>query len=901
MRQELLALYQSLRTQAKEPGDLLDTLERIATTAQKHFSADLCVVFPMNPVTRAFLREKPAVIGKLSKAIKEDFITPRETGLTNRVLTEKILFVEENEIHNFRSPITDLEKIRAFTAFALFTKRLHRPLAVVYLDYKKPRNFDEIFQLELGRFIEFVSAELQNTWFVRRYREIAKIGQDINENLEDIDQMFDKVFEHMKGILDVSYSLSLASYDSQTNQVNLYLMEKGQKFVRKNYTLDENSISLWVIKNLTALIVDDRGNPKNLPDGIQPVHIAGTASEEKSLVFVPLKIKSEPLGVLSIQHPDAGHYDKEDKQILELLANHMALALNNHRLLQDIRTRRLQELEDLRQIDKELSQKTLDRDKVLRTILERTTKYIKADIGVILLHNKKFNTIEAKASIGENLPPLEHQVYSLDQLKGIAKTAFKTKTTIRIDNVRTDSRWKEVFSKISENTTSEMDVPLMLEDEAIGVMNFESSREAAFSKDDQDFMETLAGQAVIAIRNAEEYERAKRVAKEREVLIDIVNTLLLQSDQKEIFSIILRKALEITECSKGTINTCDEDRKEIKIAAESGLKVEWKQRVQTFDEGIIGRVAREKRVIKIDKISTDPLKEEFLDAFPGEEESELAVPILNGNKVMGVINLESEYPYHFEDDDVELIKSLASLCAVAIKNAESIHQKELIKVGIVSGDLAHKMRSPLSKILRLIELIDEEQKEVLNMNTGLSERLSKITTIASDTMNMVQKRLEEAKQNFASIERTSLKLMLNKALDEIEMPEDVIFKNEIDKVNDPLDVFATPELANVFHNLITNSIHAMPDGGKISVELVDKNRDWVIIAIEDTGKGIKRDEAPMVFLPISSKGSEVGRGFGLSLTKAYIEMIYGKISIPVPGKDGIGTKFTIRLKPFPSE
>lgn len=1067
MRQELISLIQSLKTESKEPGDLQDKLERIAATAQEYFSSDLCVIFPINPVTRRFLQEQPTTKGSLASATKNGFMYPRESGLAKRVLAKKTLLVEENAIQKYRNSFIDNEKVRGFAGVALFTTRLQRPLAVIYLDYRKAKKFDQKFQAKLTIFAKLAASELQNTWFVRRYREIVKIGQDINESLEDIDLLFDKVFEHMRGILDVSYYVSLAKYDIRKDNFDLYLFERSQKSIKKNYTFEENSITSWVIKNLETITIDDIRKTEKIPHGMQPAHIQDTASEERSVIFVPIKLRNQPLGVLSVQHPKPKYYDDEDKRILELLANHIALALNNYRLLdnlqqldrsgqiltekldssddiisdvvdriykttqadlitlypylqsedrylapihkgdflepgslkkgeatpdaivhlvnfldrpvfakdstnlyaelgkdyhsggrfphrervqstvamplkaglepigvlfvnyrakqrfdmaqqwvlsslgsyaaiairnsrqyQKLRERRLNELEDLRQIDQAIS-KFLNSDKILQTILELTAKYIKADTGLVLLHNKKMNALEPKAIIGNDLPPLSNLILSLDQFRGIAKAAFENKQTIRIDNVREDPTWKNRFVEISKSTISQMDIPLILDDVAIGVMNFESSKEGTFTEDDQKFMEILAGQAVIVVRNAIEYERAQRIARERKALIDIVNTLLSQDDQKKIFSIILGKALEITETSKGTISRCDENRQEIRIVAQSGLKAGW-QDVQTFEQGILGRAVREKRIIKIDRVSVDPLKDEFLDAFPGEEESELVVPIRSGDRVIGVINLESENPYHFEEDDVELIQSLASLCAVAINNAESMDQKRLAYIGVITGDLSHKMKSPLSKIQRQIELIEIKQGDELTNNADLAERLRQIANISSDATKIVQKTLDEAKGKFVSIERTSLNLMIKSALDEIEIPHNIKLKNVIGESNILLDVYATRQLANVFHNLVTNGINAIhPNPGSIYIEVERMDKDWVIISVEDSGKGISKDEAQLVFLPISSTGLE-GRGFGLSLTKQYIEMIGGKILPPVPGRDGVGTKFLVYLRLYTS-
>ncbi len=1065
MKHDLTTLVQNLKGGISEPGNLQDILQRIARTAYKYFSPDLCVIFAMNPITGSFLKEEPTHMGKLiSPTLKFEY--PRNSGLTKKILKNKILALE-NIPSRYLSPKVEAEKVQSVIGIGLYTDKHSKPLAVMYLDYRKARRFNREFYDDLRVFAEMASSELQTTWFIRRYRAIVKIGQDVNENLEirennkNADWVFEIVLEHIRGILDVSYFFSLANYDFRKNRVDLYYVDEGKKNLREGYQLKKSSISRWVLNHLKTVFIGDLRRGK-LPTGIKVFHLAKTATRDRSGIFVPIKIGDKPLGVLSVQHWKANYYDEEDVQILELLANHTALALNNFKLLndlreldtsgqvltagldpsqdiisdvadrifdttqadlitlypylkseekyispihrgkfynsqstlregeatpaaivhqvsrqtnpifavssrdlydlvgrkyqeggrfpdmekikstaalplkagsepigvlfvnyrtkqsfdpaqrwvinslatyaaiairnsrqfKDLRDRRLQELEDLRQIDQAIS-KSLKSDDILQSILESTAKHIRADTGVVLLHNKKTKALEPKAVIGKLLP-LENLDFSLDRFTGISKVAFDEKRTIRISNVKEDPAWKDRFIRISETTISEMDIPLILDDVAIGVMNFESGRENAFSDEDERFMEILAGQAVIVVRNAFEYERAQRIAVQRKALINTVNVLLSQDDQRELFSTILNEALEITETNKGTLSLYDDNKHEIRIVAKRGLKEEWPD-VQLSDKGIVGIAVREKRIIKIDDLSKHPLREKFLDAFPGDEVSELVVPIFDGDKVIGVINLESENPYHYEEDDVELVSSLASLCAVAIKNTEYIEQKRLVSVGFITGDLSHKMKSPLSKIQRQIELVEINHKEFLEKNSEIANRIHQIYQISSDATKMVQKTLDEAKATMVTLHEESLIKTITAALNEVEIPQNISLFNSVQSANIDYTVLATKHLKNVFHTLVSNSIDAMPEGGKIYIELEAVNKEWVIISIEDTGKGVSKEDADLVLLPISATGL-TGRGFGLALTNQYVEMIGGKIDPPVKGRNGVGAKFLVHLK-----
>jgi signal transduction histidine kinase len=216
-------------------------------------------------------------------------------------------------------------------------------------------------------------------------------------------------------------------------------------------------------------------------------------------------------------------------------------------------------------------------------------------------------------------------------------------------------------------------------------------------------------------------------------------------------------------------------------------------------------------------------------------------------------------------------------------------------MGFTTSDLSHKMKSPLSKIQHQVELIENNQGIALSNNTEITNRLSKITEIASNATIMVQKTLDEAKSTLVALESISLRDMIENALIEIEIPEKVSLINSVQLNNIDFNVTATKHLKNVFQTLITNSMDAMPEGGSIYIEVEDISGEWIIISVEDTGKGVSKADADMVLLPISATGLK-GRGFGLALTNQYVQMIGGKIDPPIPGRGGVGAKFLVHLK-----
>ena len=202
----------------------------------------------------------------------------------------------------------------------------------------------------------------------------------------------------------------------------------------------------------------------------------------------------------------------------------------------------------------------------------------------------------------------------------------------------------------------------------IGVLNFERSTEAAFTQEDENFLTTLAGQVVLAVKNAQAYELQKRLATERNYLNEISKELISQLDQQHIFDMILERALKLTHSNMGNVMLFDPIRQDFWVAAERNVAEDKKKQRQTIDQGIVGYVARTKRLLNVD-LTQSPWKDIYLAFFPGAK-SELAVPMLQGGEVRGVLNVESYTPNNFSTIDEELLTGLADLAVIAMRNAE---------------------------------------------------------------------------------------------------------------------------------------------------------------------------------------------------------------------------------------
>ncbi|MFL5696792.1 MAG: GAF domain-containing protein [Ktedonobacteraceae bacterium] len=843
--------------------DFRETLENIVQIAQKVFQADACAIFTMNPITKRFIASE-VVAGNLPKSTMEAFEQPQPEWLAQQFLEQSVLVVEDlalmPELH---TTFTPLKGVRSLAALALRMRYHQKVPGVLYLYFKQQQQFNTE-ELELFQFFAYqASLILQETWLLRRYQIVAHIGQHINHELETIDILFQKLRRHVVDILDISCFV-LTIYQPQTNTLDVYMQEKGD-FIHLN-EVPLQGVYKHVLESKKTLFIQHMSKEADL-QAFQITDIPGTGSNE-SFIFVPLVLGDEFIGVVSIQHFQPNAYNQEDFLILQLLANHIALARHNIRLYnrlnllnetgqlltQQLDTeqalqaavdkiqeairadivvlypylskeqhfalppriagillasspksmspsqpddiavlmlhheksifarqsadlyselgktthiqrenfalrekissiavvplrvkdepvgvlfvnfhqpqrfdasqklfieglahhaaiaiknsqvfgtlslRRERELEILQNIDRELS-RALDLESVLNIILRLAHKQVPAEEASILLYNAHKEALEVPAAIGPHAEARQNLTLPLQEAKSITLWVLEHKKPARVDNVRNDPRWRDLYMQSIVDTTSELDVPLLDGEEVVGVLNFESTREGAFREEDEDFLLTLAGQVVLAIKNAQAYEREKRLAEEGRVLNQISKEITSHLNYKHVFDLILEKALELTHSSLGALFLYDPDLNDLRIVADSGLTEDKRGIRLGLHQGIVGHAARNKQLVNVD-VSQAPWKEIYVE-FAHETRFELAAPLLAGTDLRGVINVESSYSTKFSESDERLLQGLADLAVVALQNTERYTQarKEANRF-----ELWYQAAQELGKITGLTEL-----------------------------------------------------------------------------------------------------------------------------------------------------------------------------------------------------
>ncbi len=256
----------------------------------------------------------------------------------------------------------------------------------------------------------------------------------------------------------------------------------------------------------------------------------------------------------------------------------------------------------------------------------------------------------------------------------------------------------------------------------------------------------------------------------------------------------------------------------------------------------------------------------------------------------------------FLPEEKNLLKAVSRELSLFIKRAaveadkeqlqiQLQHVERLAFVGELSAGIAHELNEPLGRILGFAQLI----KKAGYLNEQQQEDIERIVKASLYTREIIKKLMIFSRQMPRQIGNVNL----NQIVDSILYFIDVRFQSRgikiVKDLDDNLNSIEADEvqMSQVLVNLVTNAIHAMPDGGQITISTRNK-RKHIVLAVKDTGTGMTREIREKIFEPFfTTKAVGHGTGLGLSVVQGIIDSHQGKISVlTAPGK---GSKFDIVL------
>jgi len=307
---------------------------------------------------------------------------------------------------------------------------------------------------------------------------------------------------------------------------------------------------------------------------------------------------------------------------------------------------------------------TLEYEELLESVLRLVMTAVHAEAALVFRvdHNRSDVKIRLTKSSEDRM-----HVFHRDLGAGAAGWVARYREPLIINDAENDARVDRELEEIVDiRIRSLICVPLIGKGHMIGVVEAINKQNSGFTEADMDILTGLNNQMAVAIDNAHLYRELKRQVLEKELLYEVGKKLASSLSLNETLDQILGSLKQVIDYNVGGVFLVDPDKNEVKSIYTVGYDKDVDDKLQLkIGQGLIGHVATSGEAIIVPDVSGDL---RYINAHP-QTRSEIVVPIKIEDRLIGVINLESEQTNAYDDHSLSLISAFATHAAISIERA----------------------------------------------------------------------------------------------------------------------------------------------------------------------------------------------------------------------------------------
>jgi len=303
---------------------------------------------------------------------------------------------------------------------------------------------------------------------------------------------------------------------------------------------------------------------------------------------------------------------------------------------------------------------TLDLDTTLRRVAELVRKVIDYEIFAILLVNEKAQELRIRFQVGYAREIAERIKVKIGE--GVTGMAAQRREAILVDDV---SRHPEYISVVA-GVHSELAVPLIVKNRVIGVLNLEAQEAGRFTEEHKRLLTLIGSRMAVGIENARLYTRSTRQARTLVLLNEISRELTSILNVDELLKRIAELLSRLIDYQMFSILLLDDGGEKLqhRFSLRFQENILLKHDVP-WGKGLVGYAVQHREAVLVPDVNKDS---RYIRLNP-ETRSELAVPLIYKDKVIGVLDLEHTRRGFFTEDHKRTVTTLAAQVAIALENA----------------------------------------------------------------------------------------------------------------------------------------------------------------------------------------------------------------------------------------